>query len=260
MKTESKSVIAGIIPARYGSTRFPGKPLAMLGEWPVIRHVYHQAARALEHVCVATDDERILKTVNEFGGVCVMTSSSHRSGTDRCAEAVAEYEKITGKTVNIVINIQGDEPFISPGQISLLASCFDDPAVEIATMIREVEPDENLFDENHPKVVVNIYGDALYFSRSVIPFVRDAAREEWQTRHTYYKHIGIYGYRKDVLRAITALPPGPLEIAESLEQNRWLENGFRIRTAKTRWESISIDTPEDLEKARKYLEKLNFSE
>ncbi len=250
--------IVGIIPARYGSTRFPGKPLAMLGKWPVIRHVYTQAGKSLENVCVATDDERILNAVHDFGGIAVMTSSKHRSGTDRCSEAVLLYEKMTGLTVDVVINIQGDEPFINPSQITLLASCFNNPSVEIATLIRKVEQDENLFDENHPKVVVNIYGDAIYFSRSVIPFVRDVQKDKWQLKHTFYKHIGIYGYRKEILQAITMLSPGSLEIAESLEQNRWLENGFRIRTAITHWESISIDTPEDLEKARKYFEKLNF--
>jgi len=256
MEKNKNLVITGIIPARYGSTRFPGKPLAILGSKPVIQHVFEKCAMVLQNVYVATDDERILNTVKGFGGNAVMTSSLHRSGTDRCAEAVEIIEKTTGLKTDVVINIQGDEPFIKPKHIELLASCFDDPSVEIATLIRRVKPEENIFDENHPKVVVNIFGDAIYFSRSVIPFIRDAEKSEWNFRHNYYKHIGIYAFRKETLLAITSLPPGTLEITESLEQNRWIENGYKIRTAVTDWDNISIDTPADLEMARKYYDKL----
>lgn len=256
MENQTKLNITGIIPARYGSTRFPGKPLAIIGGKPMIIHVWEQSAKALKDVYVATDDERIMKTVERSGGKAVMTSSSHRSGTDRCAEAVRIIEKISGRKTDVAVNIQGDEPFITPELINLLASCFNDREVEIATLICRVKRGENLADPNHPKVVVALNGDALYFSRSVIPFIRDADKPDWLSRHTFYKHIGIYAYRKETLFAITALSPGMLEIAESLEQNRWLENGYRIRTAVTSWESISIDTPADLEAAKKYYEKL----
>jgi 3-deoxy-manno-octulosonate cytidylyltransferase (CMP-KDO synthetase) len=253
MEKVSERQITGIIPARFASTRFPGKPLAVIGGKPMIRLVYEQAARALSSVYVATDDHRIYDTVKGFGGNVVMTSPDHRSGTDRCAEAAGAIEKETGSAPEVIINIQGDEPFIRPDQITLLASCFDDKNAEIATLIRKVEKDEDLFNINHPKVVVGKSGDAIYFSRSVIPYLRGEKPEEWASKHTYYKHLGIYGYRKDTLLELTRLSPGLLEIAESLEQNRWLENGFRIRTAVTKWESIGIDTPEDLENARAFL-------
>jgi 3-deoxy-manno-octulosonate cytidylyltransferase (CMP-KDO synthetase) len=250
MEKVSESRITGIIPARFASTRFPGKPLALIGGKPMIRLVYEQASQALSSVYVATDDPRIFEAVMGFGGKAVMTLPDHRSGTDRCAEAAGIIEQETGRAAGTIINIQGDEPFIRPDQITLLASCFDDDNVEIATLIRRVEKDEDLFNVNHPKVVVGLSGDAIYFSRSVIPYLRGEKQEEWASKHTYYKHLGIYGYRKETLLKLTGLKPGPLEIAESLEQNRWLENGFRIRTAVTKWESIGIDTPEDLENAR----------
>ena len=253
MEKVSGGHITGIIPARFASTRFPGKPLALIGGKPMIRLVYEQASRILSSVFVATDDVRIYDAVRGFGGNVVMTSPDHRSGTDRCAEAVSVIENETGSAPETIINIQGDEPFIRPDQISILASCFDDRDVEIATLIRRVEKDEDLFNPNQPKVVVELSGDAIYFSRSVIPYLRGEKTEEWTSKHTYYKHLGIYGYRKDTLLKITKLSPGPLEIAESLEQNRWLENGFRIRTAVTEWESIGIDTPEDLENAKVFI-------
>jgi 3-deoxy-manno-octulosonate cytidylyltransferase (CMP-KDO synthetase) len=253
MEKVSGGHITGIIPARFASTRFPGKPLALIGGKPMIRLVYEQASRVLSSVFVATDDVRIYDTVRGFGGNVVMTSPDHRSGTDRCAEAVSLIENEAGSAPETIINIQGDEPFIRPDQISILASCFDDMDVEIATLIRRVEKDEDLFNPNQPKVVVKLSGDAIYFSRSVIPYLRGGKPEEWTSNHTYYKHLGIYGYRKDTLMKITKLSPGPLEIAESLEQNRWLENGFRIRTVVTEWESIGIDTPEDLENARVFI-------
>lgn len=253
MEKVSDRHITGIIPARFASTRFPGKPLAQIGGKPMIRLVYEQASKALSSVYVATDDHRIYETVRDFGGNAVMTSSDHRSGTDRCAEAAGIIERETGLAPETIINIQGDEPFIRPEQIKLLASCFDDMDVQIATLIRKVERDEDLFNVNHPKVAVALSGDAIYFSRSVIPYLRGEKPEDWSSKHTYFKHLGIYGYRIDTLLKLTKLAPGPLEIAESLEQNRWLENGFRIRTAVTKWESIGIDTPEDLENAKAFL-------
>jgi 3-deoxy-manno-octulosonate cytidylyltransferase (CMP-KDO synthetase) len=247
---DKRQVFTGIIPARYASTRFPGKPLALIGNKPMIRMVYEQASKALDRVFVATDDERIYNAVLDFGGRVVMTSPLHRSGTDRCAEAAAITGDEEGSDRGIIVNIQGDEPFIRPEQISLLKDCFSDETVEIATLIRRAAPDEDLFNPNQPKVVISAAGDAIYFSRAVIPHVRDYEPGEWSARHVFYKHIGLYAYRTETLMKITSLPQSSLEIAESLEQNRWLENGFRIRTAVTKWESLGIDTPEDLEKAR----------
>jgi 3-deoxy-manno-octulosonate cytidylyltransferase (CMP-KDO synthetase) len=241
---------AGIIPARYASTRFPGKPLALIGDKPMIQRVYEQASKILNKVYVATDDARIYKCVTNFGGKAIMTSPNHLSGTDRCAEAVTKIENETGENIDVVVNIQGDEPFIKPEQIAALMNCFADEKVEIATLIRKTEADENPFNPNQPKVVINSKGEAIYFSRSVIPFIRDLEISEWQKKHTFFKHIGLYAYKTKTLCEITKLPQSPLEIAESLEQNRWIENGYKIMTAITNWESIGIDTPEDLEKAR----------
>ena len=252
MKTAPDVHFTGIIPARFASSRFPGKPLAIIGDKPMIQHVYEKASVALESVYVATDDNRIEEIVRGFGGNVVMTSPHHRSGTDRCAEAAILIGKESGIRPGIVINIQGDEPFIRPEQIKLLTGCFEDDTVEIATLIRKVEPDEDLFNPNHPKVAVALNKDAIYFSRSVIPYLRDTDKQLWNKQFTFYKHIGIYGYKTDTLMKITALKQSPLELAESLEQNRWLENGYRIRTAVTPWESIGIDTPEDLEKAKEF--------
>lgn len=215
----------------------------------MIQHVYEKATRALDYVFVATDDQRIHDAVTGFGGRAIMTSTEHRSGTDRCAEAATKIRAM-GLNPDVVINIQGDEPFIRPEQISLLAECFTDDEVKIATLVRKVRSDEDLFNPNQPKVIIDKNGYALYFSRSVIPFLRDAEKQDWAAKHTYYKHIGLYAYRTDILNEITVLPQGSLELAESLEQNRWLENGYRIKTALTVWENIGIDTPEDLEKAR----------
>jgi 3-deoxy-manno-octulosonate cytidylyltransferase (CMP-KDO synthetase) len=257
MKDFKSLQIAGIIPARYASTRFPGKPLAILGNRSMIQRVYEQASKSLEIVYVATDDERIKKAVLDFGGKVIMTSPDHTSGTDRCSEAVSVIESETDSQIDVVINIQGDEPFIRPVQIDLLASCFNDDTVEIATLIRKVLPGEDLLNINQPKVVINVKGDAMYFSRAAIPFLRDVEMNKWASRHTYFKHLGIYAYRTDTLKKLTSLQRSSLEIAESLEQNRWLENGFRIQTAVTEWESIGVDTPEDLERARDLIEGLN---
>ena len=246
---------AGIIPARYASSRFPGKPLVMIGGKPMIQRVYEQASRSLETVYVATDDSRIFDAVTEFGGNAIMTSAEHRSGTDRCAEAAAGIMKNDGIRIDIVVNIQGDEPFVKPEQIDLLMSCFKDKSVDIATLVRKVEPGEDVFDPNSPKVILDKWGNAIYFSRSAIPFIRDAEKALWTYNHVYYKHPGLYAYKTSALNGITSLPASLLEKAESLEQNRWLENGFKIRTAVTDWESICIDTPVDLERARIFFDQ-----
>lgn len=242
-----------IIPARYASTRFPGKPLALLGGKPVIRRVYEQVASVLDDVLVATDDERIRDAVEAFGGRVVMTSADHRSGTDRCREA---YEK-QGRPFDGVINVQGDEPFIRPEQLRLLMACFDDPATDIATLVKPFTLADGLAaleNPNSPKVVLDSRSRALCFSRSVIPYLRGVERTEWLAHHTFYKHIGLYAFRTEALLCVTSLPPSPLEKAESLEQMRWLENGCRIGVGVTDAETIGIDTPEDLEKAERFLD------
>jgi len=250
MKADQQYHFAGIIPARYESSRFPGKPLALIGNKPMIQRVYEQVSKLLDLVYVATDDKRIYDTVINFGGKAIMTSPDHQSGTDRCAEAVTRITGETSKMIDIVINIQGDEPFIKPEQIDLLMKCFTSKSVEIATLVRRTEPGEDIFNPNQPKVILNSEGDVIYFSRAAIPFIRDAERSDWSKKHVYYKHIGLYGYRTDTLKKITLLARSPLEISESLEQNRWIENGFRIKTAVTLWENIGIDTPDDLDKAK----------
>jgi 3-deoxy-manno-octulosonate cytidylyltransferase (CMP-KDO synthetase) len=238
----------GIIPARYASTRFPGKPLAdMLGK-PMIQRVYEQVADQLDDVLVATDDRRIYEAVSSFGGKVIMTSDKHTSGTERCYEA---YTRL-GTTYDVVINIQGDEPFIKPAQITLLQACFKDADTQIATLIKPFKPEdglEALLNANTPKVVINNRMQAIYFSRSMIPYLRGKEYAEWLQLHTFYKHIGLYAYKADVLAAITALPQSKLEIAESLEQLRWLENGYVIKTGITHEETIGIDTPEDMKRA-----------
>jgi len=250
MKNTPTLQFAGIIPARYASSRFPGKPLVLLGNKPMIQRVYEQAAKSLTVVWVATDDRRIFDTVTDFGGNVIMTSPAHPSGTDRCAEAIERILNKTGGKIDVVINIQGDEPFIKPEQITLLMECYNDETVEIATLVRKVEPGEDIFNPNQPKVILDLKGNAIYFSRAAIPYLRDTEMSLWSNKHTYYKHIGMYAYRTETLKKITLLQRSSLEISESLEQNRWLENGYRIRTAVTNWESVGIDTPADLEKAK----------
>lgn len=241
----------GIIPARFQSTRFPGKPLVKLGEKLIVQWVYENAKKALEEVFVATDDERIYKAVEAFGGKAVYTSADHQSGTDRCAEAA---QKIAESfQFDVVINIQGDEPFIRTEQIEGLKDCFNFPETEIATLIKPITNPAEITNINRPKVVVNKNQEAMYFSRSPIPYVRDSKPEEWINRTVFYSHIGMYAYRYDILLELTKLPLGILEKAESLEQLRWLENGYRIKTAQTTFENIGIDTPEDLEVALKIL-------
>ena len=242
-----------IIPARYASTRFPGKPLARLGGKPVIQRVYEQVAGVLDDAVVATDDERIRDAVRAFGGRVEMTSPDHRSGTDRCWEAYCKQ----GREYDVVVNVQGDEPFIRPSQLEAVKRCFDDPATDIATLVKpftEADGLAALENPNSPKVVLDAQSRAIYFSRSVIPYLRGVPREEWLARHTFYKHIGLYAFRADVLRAVTALPQSPLELAESLEQLRWLENGYKIGVGISEVETIGIDTPEDLEKAERFLQ------
>ena len=234
-----------IIPARYASTRFPGKPLALLGGKPIVQHVYERTARVFDHLCVATDDERIAGAVAAFGGKAVMTSPNHRSGTDRCLEAL---EKMGGD-FDVVINVQGDEPFIAESQLHAVAACFNDPATDIATLVKPFPPTatfEQISNPNSPKVVVSASGYALYFSRSVIPYLRGIDPAEWPARHTFLKHIGLYAYRAETLRRIASMEQGRLECCESLEQLRWLEAGLRIKVGTTDVETVGIDTHEDL--------------
>ncbi|MFD2145912.1 3-deoxy-manno-octulosonate cytidylyltransferase [Mucilaginibacter antarcticus] len=237
--------ILGIIPARYASSRFPGKPLVDIGGKSMIQRVYEQAKKCydLTDVVVATDDDRIFEHVKAFGGMAVMTSGQHQSGTDRCAEvALAHFQ------YDVVINIQGDEPYINPLQISTLAGCFSSPEVQLATLVKRVKTEQELHNPNTPKVIVNTLSEAAYFSRSAIPHIRGEEPENWLEFYHFFKHIGIYGYRADVLQQITKLPVSPLEKAESLEQLRWIENGYRIKVAETELETYAVDTPEDLDR------------
>jgi 3-deoxy-manno-octulosonate cytidylyltransferase (CMP-KDO synthetase) len=241
----------GIIPARYASTRFPGKPLADIAGKSMIQRVYEQASKELDTVMIATDDNRIVEAVEAFGGKVVMTSDQHRSGTDRCYEALSKTEG----NFDVVINIQGDEPFVKPEQIVELKACFENPDTQIATLVKSFSADDDfevVFNANSPKVVFNARREALYFSRSIIPYYRNAVPSEWLKKQTYYKHIGMYAYRSQVLSEITRLPQSSLELAESLEQLRWLENGYRIKVAITDTETIAIDTPEDLKRANEW--------
>jgi len=242
--------ILGLIPARYGSTRFPGKPLVDIFGKPMIQHVYERASQALDNVAVATDDKRIVKAVEKFGGKVIMTSRKHKSGTDRCAEAVDIYNQEFDFTADVIINIQGDEPFIYPEQISQLAALFNKKRTQIGTLVKPIINTEDIFNENKPKVVFNKKMEAILFSRSPIPFVRGKKRDQW-VNNRFFKHIGIYGYRYDVLKKITQLKPSYLEEMESLEQLRWIENGYKIKVGITEYESVSIDTRRDLKKLHK---------
>ena len=245
--------VIGIIPARFASSRFPGKPLVEIDGKPMIQHVYEQSTKVLDKVFVATDDDRIFDAVVEFGGKAIMTSSGHTSGTDRCAEAA--HICSTDIDIDVVINIQGDEPFIDPQQIKSLADAFDDHKTQIATLIAPITSSEILFNVNKVKVVKNFKNNALYFSRYPIPFQRDEKEENWMKNHSYFLHIGLYAYRYDTLQALTKMKPSALEKSESLEQLRWLENGKKIRTVLTRHENFGVDTPEDLEHLLKKLKK-----
>lgn len=240
-----------IIPARYASSRFPGKPLALIGQKPMIQLVYKQVKEEMDDVYVATDDERIFNAVSSFGGKVVMTKPDHQSGTDRCFEAY----KLIAKDADVVINIQGDEPFVRPEQIALIKNCFSDPITEIATLVKPFSTKDSfdsLSSPNIPKVVINKRMEAIYFSRSLIPYLRGVDRMKWLEKGIFYKHIGMYAYKVDVLEQITNLEPTSLELSENLEQLRWIENGFRIKVGITHTETLGIDTPEDLEKANKF--------
>lgn len=249
---------AGIIPARYASTRFPGKPLAMLGGKPVIQRVYEQVKECFDELYVATDDERIKDAVLSFGGKVVMTSEECKNGTERCLDA---YRRLA-LDCDVVVNIQGDEPFIQQKQIKALMECFNTEGTDIATLVKPFEAADGigmLENPNSPKVVLNENGFAIYFSRSVVPYLRGVEKSQWLDKHVFYKHLGIYAYRADILDAITNLPQSPLELAESLEQLRWLENGYRIKVGVTDIETIGIDTPEDLERAKEFASSIGFS-
>ena len=241
-----------IIPARYASTRFPGKPLAVLGGKTVIQRVYEQVNNVLSEVYVATDDERIFKCVESFGGKAVMTRSDHQSGTDRIQEAV---EKTSTQT-DVIINVQGDERFIQPSQIQTLMQLFDDPSTQIGTLGKYFENIEAVENPNSPKIVMDNRGFALYFSRSVIPYIRGIERQNWFGEYPFLKHLGVYAYRREVLAEVTKLPQSSLEKAESLEQLRWLQNGYRIRVGLTDVETVGIDTPEDLQRAEAFLNQI----
>jgi 3-deoxy-manno-octulosonate cytidylyltransferase (CMP-KDO synthetase) len=248
---ERRINIIGVIPARYASSRFPGKPLADIHGKTMIHHVYEQASKALDMVFVATDDVRIQNAVRDFGGRVVLTSPDHQSGTDRCAEAILYAEKVSSMVFDVVLNVQGDEPFIEPRQIELVKSCFDDQATQIATLVKEIHTQEDMFNPNRPKVVLNNRNEAIYFSRTPIPYVKAEKTSNWVQAHRFYMHIGLYGFRKDILLKITRLPQSSLELAESLEQLRWIENGYKITVRKTEYESFGVDTPEDLERLLK---------
>lgn len=244
-------MITGIIPARYASTRFPGKPLIDIQGKSMLQRVYEQAAKStlLNYVVVATDDERIAAHVQDFGGNVVMTGTQHPSGTDRCWDAL---QQLTGD-YRYVINIQGDEPFIEPAQIDELAAILLDGSTELATQMIAVNNHAVLFNKGEVKIVLNTNNEALYFSRMVIPFIKGVDEKEWHKHHTYYRHVGMYAYRRDVLEKITRLPVSALEAAESLEQLRWVQNGYKVKCVITQYESHCIDTPEDVEKVLRLL-------
>lgn len=246
-------MIAGIIPSRYASTRFPGKPLIDLNGKSMIQRVYEQASlsKYLDKVVVATDDKRIADHVNFFGGNVVMTSPDHSSGTDRCREAL----HLLKEKYRYVINIQGDEPLINPGQIDELAAMLSDDSIELATQMIKVKTGDELFNTNEVKIVLNSNNEALYFSRQPIPFIKDVDEERWHLHYQYYRHVGMYAYRADVLDKITQLPVSSLERVESLEQLRWIENGFSVKCVLTEFESVSVDTPEDAERIKELLKR-----
>ena len=247
-----------IIPARYASTRFPGKPLALLGGKPMIEWVWDCVAAlpALDEAVIATDDKRIVEAAEAFGGRAMMTSSTHRSGTDRCGE-VLETLEADGRMFDVVINIQGDEPFVQQEQLKSLLACFEDHDTQIATLKTAIATVEELCSPNNVKVVCDREGHALYFSRQPIPYLRGAEKDEWLQRQSYYKHVGIYAFRASVLKELVHLSPSPLELSESLEQLCWLENGYPIRVSQTLTSNMGIDTPEDLLAAEQYLANRN---
>lgn len=245
-----------IIPARYASTRFPGKPLALLGGKPVIQWVWENVSAMSELACavVATDDERIAEAVKGFGGRAVMTASTHRSGTDRCGEVVRKLRE-EGQTFDVAINVQGDEPFVRQEQLRSLVDCFTDGEVQIATLKTAIHSTAELMSPNNVKVVCDLRGRALYFSRQPLPHLRGVEPEQWMEHHPYFKHVGIYAFRTETLEALVRLQQSPLELSESLEQLRWLENGYEIQVKETAVANIGIDTPADMALAEQYLTK-----
>jgi 3-deoxy-manno-octulosonate cytidylyltransferase (CMP-KDO synthetase) len=255
-ETPKQLRVLGVIPARYASSRLEGKPLLKINGKPMVQRVYEQGLKAisLTHVVVATDDRRIFNVVRDFGGDVVMTSSKHISGTDRCAEVL----DIVNEPYDIIVNIQGDEPIIKPEQINTLIACFGEDTTDIATLIKRIENSDELFNPNKVKVVMNRWKEAMYFSRNPIPYCRTAEPEKWLQNFTYFKHIGMYAFRRSVLKLLTSLPPTTLELTESLEQLRWLENGYNIKTIETDWESPNIDTAEDLEFVNKHIDFRHF--
>lgn len=238
----------GVIPARYASSRFPGKPLVMIDGKSMIMRVYEQTLKTtvLDRVIVSTDDERIFNHVKDCGGEVMMTSEAHMSGTSRIGEVVEHLSFMNHCPYDVIVNIQGDEPFIDPSQIDLIVSLFDNPEVIIGTLIRKISDQDDLLNPNVVKTVVDNSGKALYFSRSPIPYLRGIPQDAWLDHHDFFRHIGLYAYRSSVLKLILNLPEAPPELAESLEQLRWLYHGFSIHTAITEIETVGIDVPEDL--------------
>jgi len=241
--------ILGIIPARYDSTRFPGKPIAIINGKPMIQRVYKQASKSktLSKVIVATDDIRIVEVVKQIDGEVMITSKDHKSGTERCNEVFEQLKK-SNEVFDVIVNIQGDEPYIKPEQIDAVTDCFSNPNVQIATLKKKINTNDELFNPNVNKVIVDQNQEAIYFSRNPIPYLKNIEKDSWLENHDYYKHIGIYAYRSSILEEITKLKSSSLEIAESLEQLRWLENGYRIKVLETIYDSIAVDIPEDLSK------------
>lgn len=243
----------GIIPARYGSTRLEGKPLVDIVGKPMIQHVYEKASQAMEDVYVATDDKKVFDAVRSFGGRVVMTSDQHPTGTNRCLEALKYIVKTNQVQYDIIINIQGDEPLLDPQQLKTLQNCFTDDYIMMATLATPVRDPADLNNESEVFVVFDKHYNALYFSRSVIPYVKGVPRENWPKQHTFYKHVGLYGYTAEALEIYANLHPSDLEITEGLEQNRWIENGYAIKLGITDQVSMCVDTPEDLEKIRSFI-------
>lgn len=249
--------VLGIIPARYASTRFPGKPLAMIGGKPMIQHVYQRvsAVGAISATMVATDDQRIVDCVGGFGGKVMLTSGKHRSGTDRCGEVMQRLGS-DARQYDIVINIQGDEPFVDASQLeTLIQALRDDASAQIATLKKRIGSTDRLLSHNAVKVVTDLRGNALYFSREPIPHCRGVEQRLWLNDVAYFKHIGIYAFRRTTLEQLVTLPQTPLELCESLEQLRWLENGYKIAVRETNVENASVDTPEDLSNLIKTLQQ-----
>lgn len=248
--------VLGIIPARYASTRLPGKPLAQINGKPMIQHVYERTLLALPDAIVATDDERIVKAVKAFGGNVLLTSAKHTTGTNRCLEAYEKYIADDAKNIDVVVNVQGDEPLLEPGVLHALVDNFNDASVELATLTVAVTDGKDLFDENRVFVITDEHRDALYFSRSPLPHLRGVDKAQWHKNHTYHKHLGLYAYTPAALAMFAQMPQSSLEMAESLEQNRWLEAGRKIRVSTVQHDSVPVDTPEDLEIVRNMMKSL----